>query len=200
MSSCARQAANSLTLEMPCNAKARHAKATARRGMPTQGKACCHVKLPIASLSKCLAMPRPSQGKACQRKARHAKAHANARQGMPRPRQGMPRPRQGMPRPRHAKAKARHAEAKACQGHGTPRPSTTCQRKARHVKAKACKATPCQCQGTTCQSKPRPRHAKLPIASLSRNALNGAMPMPRHAKAKARHANASQGHAMPSFQ
>ena len=181
MSSCACQAANSLTLEMPCNAKARHAKATARRGMPTQGKACCHVKLPIASLSKCLAMPRPSQAKACQgacqRKARHAKAKA-----------------------RHAKGKARHAEAKACQGHGTPRPSTTCQRKARHVKAKACKATPCQCQGTTCQSKPRPRHAKLPIASLSRNALNGAMPMPRHAKAKARHANASQGHAMPSFQ
>ena len=129
MSSCACQAANSLTLEMPCNAKARHAKArhakaTARRGMPTQGKACCHVKLPIASLSKCLAMPRPSQGKECQRKARHAKAKARhakatARQGQARhanARQGMSRPRHA--RPRHANAKARHA--KASQGHAMP--------------------------------------------------------------------------------
>ena len=196
----------------------RHAKATARRGMPTQGKACCHVKLPIASLSKCLAMPRPSQGKACQRKARHAKAHANARQGMP-------RPRQGMPRRRHAKAKHdMPTQGKACQGqgmqgHAMPMP--------RHDMPKQAKATPCQAsnsltfskclewgnanakacqgQGTTCQRKPRPRHAKLPIASLSRNALNGAMPRPRHALA--RHAKATpclgkacQGHAMPSFQ
>ena len=57
------------------------------------------------------------------------------------------------------------------------------QAKARHVKAKAC-----QGQGTTCQRKarqgmPRPCHAKLPIASLSRNALNGAMPRPSQGKA-----------------
>ncbi|KAH0987799.1 hypothetical protein GBA52_014976 [Prunus armeniaca] len=32
------------------------------------------------------------------------------------------------------------------------------------------------------QGMPRPRHAMLPIASLSRNGLNGAIPRPRHAK------------------
>ena len=114
----------------------RHAKATARRGMPTQGKACCHVKLPISSLSKCLAMPRPSQGKACQG------------QGKTRPRQDMPTQGQG----------------KACQGQGT-----TCQRKARHANA-----TPCQASNSLTFSK----------------CLEWG-----NAKAKARHANASQGKA-----
>ncbi|KAI5316537.1 hypothetical protein L3X38_036244 [Prunus dulcis] len=209
----------------------RHAKATARRGMPTQGKACCHVKLPIASLSKCLAMPRPSQGKtcqgqgmprprhaeACQRKARHAKAHAKARQGMP-------RPRQGMPRPRHAKAK-HDMPSQGMQAHAMPMPRHDMpkQSKARHANA-----TPCQASNSltfskclewgNANGKPRPRqgmprprhdmptqakarHAKLPIALLSRNALNGAMPrprpdmprqgMPRPLHALARHAKAT---------
>ena len=201
--------------------------------MPRAGQQW-HVKLPIASLSKCLdwgAMPRPCQGKACQGtkcqgKACQAKAcqgtkcQAKACQGTTcqgKTCQGKAcqasnsltflkclewgnakaKARQGMSRPRHAKAKARHANA---------RQGKACQRKAR-------------------QGMPRPCHAKLPIASLSRNALNGAMPRPRQGKArhvkakacqasnrlsfskclewgdaKALHANASQGHAMPSFQ
>ncbi|CAL8989198.1 unnamed protein product [Prunus brigantina] len=48
------------------------------------------------------------------------------------------------------------------------------------------------------QAKPRPCRAKLPIASLSRNSLIGAMPLPRPRHAKARHANATQSKAMPT--
>ena len=43
----------------------------------------------------------------------------------------------------------------------------------------------CQGQGKARQGMSRPRHAKLPIGSVSRNALNGAMPrhfMPTQAK------------------
>ncbi|CAL8989367.1 unnamed protein product, partial [Prunus brigantina] len=61
----------------------------------------------------------------------------------------------------------------------------------------------CQGRGHDMPTQGKPRHAKLPIASLSRNALNGAMPSqgkqarqgmsrPSHAKAKT-----CQGHAMP---
>ena len=76
--------------------------------------------------------------------------------------QGQAKARQGMSRPRHAKPKA-------CQGQGT-----TCQRKARQGMPT---------QGKARQGMPRPCHAKLPIASLSRNALNGAMPRPSQGKA-----------------
>ena len=88
-------------------------------------------------------------------------------------RQGQAMPR---PRPRHAKAR---------QGQAMPRPrhDMPTQGKARH-------------------GLPMPRHAKLPIASLSRNALNGeqgqAKAKARQSQGKARQSqrNATQGKAM----
>ncbi|CAL8989372.1 unnamed protein product [Prunus brigantina] len=58
----------------------------------------------------------------------------------------------------------------------------------------------CQGRGHDMPTQGKPRHAKLPIASLSRNALNGAMPSQgTTCQGKARHVKAKpcQGQAMP---
>ena len=121
--------------------------------MPRAGQQW-HVKLPIASLSKCLdwgAMPRPCQGKACQGTKCQGKAcQAKACQGTK---------CQGKACQAsnsltflkclewgNAKAKAR--QGKACQGQGMPRPrhDMPTQGKARHANAR---------QGKACQRKAR---------------------------------------------
>ena len=139
--------------------------------MPRAGQQW-HVKLPIASLSKCLdwgAMPRPCQGKACQ----GTKCQGKACQGTTcqgKTCQGKAcqasnsltfskclewgnakaKPRQGMSSPRHAKAKTRHAKARQ----GMPRP--------RHNMAgqNAWQADALACQGKVCQSNDMPTQSK----------------------------------------
>ncbi|KAI5316289.1 hypothetical protein L3X38_035996, partial [Prunus dulcis] len=123
MSSCACQAANSLTLEMPCNAKARHAKAkacqghgtprhaNARQGMlPCQASDSLTLEMPCNAKAKpSQGMPRrmPTQGKACQGQGKACQGQGKACRG------------QGMPRSRHAKAKHdMPTQGKACQGQG----------------------------------------------------------------------------------
>ncbi|CAL8989028.1 unnamed protein product [Prunus brigantina] len=204
---------------MTCQRKARPRHANARQGhaMPTQAKAT-HAK----------AMPNARQGnpKATQAKATHAKAMPNARQAKACPTQGKPnsmdlagvRPcpmlegrysdagTHGL-RP-HAMHRwlcgtfgiymsprlGRHASRTAC-----PKPT---QAKAMHAKAmpnaRQGKPKATQAKATHAKAKPRPCRAKLPIASLSRNSLIGAMPLPRPRHAKARHANATQSKAMPT--
>ena len=150
-----------------------HAVGMLWAAMPRAGQQW-HVKLPIASLSKCLdwgAMPRPCQGKACQ----GTKCQGKACQGTTcqgKTCQGKAcqasnsltflkclewgnakaKARQGMSRPRHAKAKARHANArqgKACQGHAQASNSLTFSKCLEwgNAKAKPRQGKACQGQG-----------------------------------------------------
>ncbi|CAL8988912.1 unnamed protein product [Prunus brigantina] len=159
--------------------------------MPTQGKPR-HAKLPIASLSRnALNGAMPSQGTTCQGKARHARqSKGNASQGNACQGHAQRKASQGMPNAR---------QAKACPTQGKPKPT---QAKAMHAKAmpnaRQGKPKATQAKATHAKAKPRPCRAKLPIASLSRNSLIGAMPLPRPRHAKARHANATQSKAMPT--
>ncbi|CAL8989381.1 unnamed protein product [Prunus brigantina] len=103
-------------------------------------------------------------------------------------------PTQG--KPRHAKLPIASLSRNALNG-AMPSQGTTCQGKARHARQAKGNASQGN-QGTHAKAKPRPCRAKLPIASLSRNSLIGAMPLPRPRHAKARHANATQSKAMPT--
>ncbi|CAL8989290.1 unnamed protein product, partial [Prunus brigantina] len=111
-------------------------------------------------------------------------------------------PTQG--KPRHAKLPIASLSRNALNG-AMPSQGTTCQGKARHAmhakampNARQGKPKATQAKATHAKAKPRPCRAKLPIASLSRNSLIGAMPLPRPRHAKARHANATQSKAMPT--
>ncbi|KAL6279032.1 hypothetical protein ACE6H2_015923 [Prunus campanulata] len=123
-----------------------------------------HAKLPIASLSRNAlngAMPRPRHAKARQGKARHGKAT-----------QGVQRPRHDMPR-----------QGKACQG----MTSQGFQKFCRQIEH-AARTLPTCCAQASCMMRAGCRHAKLPIASLSRNALNREQ------------CQGMASHAIPSFQ
>ncbi|CAL8988929.1 unnamed protein product [Prunus brigantina] len=211
------QASNSLTFSKclewgACQAKARHAKARQGMSRPSHAKAkpCQGHAMPRHDMPR----PRhdmPTQGKAtpCQRKARPR--HANASQGnacqghaQRKARQSKGNASQGNACQGHAQRKASQGmpnarQAKACPTQGKPKPT---QAKAMHAKAmpnaRQGKPKATQAKATHAKAKPRPCRAKLPIASLSRNSLIGAMPLPRPRHAKARHANATQSKAMPT--